>query len=52
VEKLLVKAWSFWNHARGCKKSPFDCGHCQAGIKWFGELPLDTLAIILQEPKR
>jgi hypothetical protein len=48
-EQQQVQAGKIWQHARGCKKPPSDCAACQINIKWFSELPLDTLSQILRE---
>jgi hypothetical protein len=36
-------------HARKCKKAPGECKECQDNIKWFAELPLQTLSQLLQD---
>ncbi len=42
-------AEGFYPHARGCNKRPDECQVCQKAIGWFRELPLQTLARVLEE---
>ncbi len=39
----------FIGHARGCKKSPDDCKQCKAAITYHASLPLDVLALVLED---
>lgn len=36
-------------HARKCKKAPEECKTCVINMKWFGELPPQTLSKVLSE---
>lgn len=36
-------------HARTCKRHLSDCPTCAVNIRWFGELPLPTLADVLAD---
>jgi len=39
-------------HAAGCKKTPSECERCQEAIRFFDALPLQDLAIALQDGRR
>jgi hypothetical protein len=45
-------AATFHSHARGCKKSPFECGSCVSAMRWFAALPAQVLALVLQEASK
>ena len=47
--QIDATATSLHAHARSCKKAPNACKECVAAMKWFGELPLATLARVLSE---
>lgn len=37
------------DHARGCKKTPSECIRCTQSIGYHASLPLDVLAVVLED---
>lgn len=48
-ERARELAGKLHDHARRCKRDVSECATCQASIGWFASLPLDVLAVTLEE---
>ena len=49
IPQLRRLADTHHKHARNCKKAPDACMVCVAAIRWFRELPPETLAHVLAD---
>jgi hypothetical protein len=49
LERIRRQADATIGHAKGCKKSVDECATCRATIDYYASLPLDTLALVVQE---
>jgi hypothetical protein len=49
LERVRRKADSTAAHARTCKKSIDDCATCRDIVALYAGLPLDTLALVIED---
>lgn len=49
LERVRRTADSTIAHARTCKKSIDDCAQCRLAIDYYAGLPLDALALVVED---
>ncbi len=49
LERVRRKADASAHHSRTCKKSIEDCATCRETVDYFNSLPLDTLALVVED---
>ncbi len=49
LDQTIRAADATMNHSRQCKKTIDACETCRAVVAWFALIPLDRIALVLQD---